>query len=92
MELLESDVKEFARDVLYVLTYIHDRNIIDCDIKPDNLLLFLVDVRFRSSGYLSRLHIITKVNIVASVYMMKVLVSATTHFFCTNLVVKIILI
>ncbi|KAH0893307.1 hypothetical protein HID58_055736 [Brassica napus] len=54
-ELLESDVKVFARDVLSGLTYIHDRNIIHCDIKPDNLLLSPTHVRFRSTGYLTKI-------------------------------------
>ncbi|KAF3551254.1 hypothetical protein DY000_02008197 [Brassica cretica] len=54
-ELLESEVKVFARDVLSGLTYIHDRNIIHCDIKPDNLLLSPTHVRFRSTGYLTKI-------------------------------------
>lgn len=54
-ELLESDVKVFARDVLSGLTYIHDRDIIHCDIKPENLLLSPTDHRFRSNGYLTKI-------------------------------------
>ncbi|KAF8045379.1 hypothetical protein N665_5048s0004 [Sinapis alba] len=55
-ELLdESEVKVFARDVLSGLTYIHDRNIIHCDIKPDNLLLSPTDARFRSTGCLTKI-------------------------------------
>ncbi|KAL0847502.1 hypothetical protein Bca101_020748 [Brassica carinata] len=54
-ELLESEAKVFARDVLSGLTYIHDRNIVHCDIKPDNLLLSPTDVRFRSTGYLTKI-------------------------------------
>ncbi|WZY98627.1 hypothetical protein YC2023_070956 [Brassica napus] len=54
-ELLESEAKVFARDVLSGLTYIHDRNIVHCDIKPDNLLLSPTAVRFRSTGYLTKI-------------------------------------
>uniref|UniRef100_A0A0D3DRJ3 Protein kinase domain-containing protein n=1 Tax=Brassica oleracea var. oleracea TaxID=109376 RepID=A0A0D3DRJ3_BRAOL len=54
-ELLESETKVFARDVLSGLTYIHDRNIIHCDIKPDNLLLSPTHVWFRSTGYLTKI-------------------------------------
>ncbi|CAH2065298.1 unnamed protein product [Thlaspi arvense] len=54
-ELLECDVKVFARDILSGLRYIHDRNIIHCDIKPDNLLLCPTDRRFRPNGYLTKL-------------------------------------
>ncbi|KAG2257559.1 hypothetical protein Bca52824_076853 [Brassica carinata] len=54
-ELLESEAKVFARDVLSGLTYIHDRNIVHCDIKPDNLLLSPTYVRFRSTGYLTKI-------------------------------------
>ncbi|ESQ37436.1 hypothetical protein EUTSA_v10003065mg [Eutrema salsugineum] len=53
--LFESDVKLFARDVLSGLSYIHDRNIIHCDIKPDNLLLCPTDHRFRPNGYLTKI-------------------------------------
>ncbi|ESQ37386.1 hypothetical protein EUTSA_v10002826mg, partial [Eutrema salsugineum] len=49
-ELLESDVKLFARDILSGLRYIHDRNIIHCDIKPENLFLCPTDHRLRANG------------------------------------------
>ncbi|CAN8254989.1 unnamed protein product [Cochlearia groenlandica] len=53
--LLETHVKFYARDVLSGLAYIHDRNIIHCDIKPDNLLLSPTDLRFRPNGYLTKI-------------------------------------
>ncbi|XP_010431031.1 PREDICTED: mitogen-activated protein kinase kinase kinase 2-like [Camelina sativa] len=49
--LIEFDVKLIARDVLAGLRDIHARNIIHCDIKPDNLLLTPIDnhqIRFNS--------------------------------------------
>jgi len=51
----EFDVKQFAIDVLSGLSYIHRRDIIHCDIKPDNLLLSPVDHRFRSNGFLTKI-------------------------------------
>ncbi|XP_006292246.2 mitogen-activated protein kinase kinase kinase 18 [Capsella rubella] len=53
--LSEFDVKLYAKDVLSGLSYIHDRNIVHCDIKPDNLLLTPVDHRFRSNGFLTKI-------------------------------------
>ncbi|XP_024009386.1 mitogen-activated protein kinase kinase kinase 17 [Eutrema salsugineum] len=54
-ELLESDVKLFARDILSGLRYIHDQNIIHCDIKPENLFLCPTDHRLRANGYLTKI-------------------------------------
>lgn len=53
--LTEFDVKLFAIDILSGLRHIHDRNIIHCDIKPDNLLLTPVDHQLRCNGYLTKI-------------------------------------
>ncbi|EOA25839.1 hypothetical protein CARUB_v10019212mg [Capsella rubella] len=54
--LVEVPVKLFAKDVLSGLKYIHDRNIIHCDIKPDNLLLTMVfDQVLQIDRYLMKL-------------------------------------
>ncbi|CAA7031223.1 unnamed protein product [Microthlaspi erraticum] len=49
-ELLESEVKQLARDIVLGLRYIHARDVIHCDIKPDNLLLCPVD-----DGYVAKI-------------------------------------
>ncbi|KAL1214855.1 Mitogen-activated protein kinase kinase kinase 20 [Cardamine amara subsp. amara] len=53
--LSEIDVKLFATDVVSGLRHVHDKNIIHCDIKPDNLLLAPVDHKMRSNGYLTKI-------------------------------------